>query len=126
ARTKGSPSALACRRFSGTPRPASRAGEPACPGPSLQARGNTPPPMPRFARPSSSLPDPSASSLADLPYLPAAPLGSRGRRLGRVPALIRDSQLGRKRSHAPRLLITHVQQRLQLRCVTACNHRFNL
>src|SRR5690606_10983836 len=105
------------------PRPASRAGEPACPCPSLQARGKMPPPMPRCAPLASSLPAPSASSLAELPYLPAAALlGSRGRRLGRVAALIRQPQLRRQRRQPPRLLITHAQQRLQLRRVTARNH----
>src|SRR5690606_35218208 len=93
----------------------------------LRGPGEACPRLPRYARAESTPPGLSASSLAERPYLPAAaPLGRRRRRLRRVAALIRDSQLFRKRSHAPRLLITHVQQYLHPPGITAANRRLNL
>src|SRR5690606_8025288 len=124
---RGSPSASAYRRSSEARQPANLAELPASLGPSLRAPGKMPPPMPRYAPLASSRPDPLRASLAELPYLPAAALlGSRGRSLRRVAALIRQPQLRRQGRQPPALLVPHVEDGLQLPRVTPGNRCLDL
>src|SRR5690606_3018971 len=124
---RGSPSASAYRRSSEARQPANLAELPASLGPSLRAPGKMPPPMPRYAPLASSRPDPLRASLAELPYLPAAALlGSRGRSLRRVAALIRQPQLRRQGRQPPALLVPHVEHGLQLHRATTSKRRLDL